>query len=346
MVVLLGVASLAGWLPTAAPAQEVAPARERLPRERFRSGEAVLRAFEPVSRATHGSVVKLDLNGASVALAAVIDKRGLAVTKASEIKAGKLTCWLPAGNEVEAELIGVDDPTDVALVRIKAAGLKPVRWSSAEVAVGGWLITPGTAETPQAVGIVSAAPRKIMHKRALIGIQLDMRSGLPRVRELMDGLGAAQAGLKPGDRILSVNNLAVNEREQLMETLRAFREGDVVQLRIKRDAEEFDVRVHMMVPKQETDSGGMDRSERLDRMGTRTSERAEGFDLAIQHDTVLQDWQCGGPVVNLNGEAIGINIARAGRVASYALPAGLVRQAIDNIQARTRLSRDAKPSGR
>ena len=36
---------------------------------------------------------------------------------------------------------------------------------------------------------------------------------------------------------------------------------------------------------------------------------------------MLQPWLCGGPLVNLDGEAIGLNIARAGRVTTYALPA-------------------------
>ena len=35
---------------------------------------------------------------------------------------------------------------------------------------------------------------------------------------------------------------------------------------------------------------------------------------------MLQSNTCGGPLLDLSGNAIGINIARAGRVASYALP--------------------------
>ena len=81
----------------------------------------------------------------------------------------------------------------------------------------------------------------------------------------------------------------------------------------------------------------------MDRMGTEPSRRAEDFELAIQHDTALQAWQCGGPLVNLEGHAIGLNIARAGRVASYALPADLVRHAIQHLKAQAAASeRDAE----
>ena len=91
----------------------------------------------------------------------------------------------------------------------------------------------------------------------------------------------------------------------------------------------------MMTPKPEGGGRGFDRAARMNQMGSVTSQRADGFDLAIQHDTVLQNWQCGGPLMNLDGKAVGLNIARAGRVASYALPGSVVRPAIARLQAQT-----------
>src|SRR2546422_663091 len=92
------------WAPIAT-AQDSSTPSTRLAQRNFKSGEETLRAFEPISRMTRHSVVKVDLNGTTVALAAVIDSSGLAITKASEIKDGKLTCWLASGKEVDAELI-------------------------------------------------------------------------------------------------------------------------------------------------------------------------------------------------------------------------------------------------
>ena len=43
----------------------------------------------------------------------------------------------------------------------QARGLKPIRWSNDEVVEGQWAITPGVAETPHAVGVISALPRRI-----------------------------------------------------------------------------------------------------------------------------------------------------------------------------------------
>ena len=321
-LILLLVLSLTTQI---ALAQASSASALRLPRDRFKSGDGTLHAFEPVSKATRHSVVKLDLDGSTVALAAVIDTNGLAVTKGSEIKTGKLTAWLATGKEVDVELIGIDEENDVALVKVHAKGLLPIQWATEEVWVGQWVVTPGIAETPQAIGIISVPPRKIRPTRALIGVQLDFNSPTATIGRIMQGFGAEQAGLKPGDHILAVNDQLVNEGKELIKTLRDFREGQLVKLRVQRDEKEFDASVKMMT---ERAGRGFDRADRMNRMGGEPSQRAEGFAMAIQHDTVLQAWQCGGPLVNLEGKAIGLNIARAGRVASYALPAQLVTQSI------------------
>ena len=164
-----------------------------------------MRAFAPVSEATRHSIVKFNVNGATVALGTVVDANGLALTKASELKKGKLTCWLATEKEVDAELIGIDEEEDVALVRVHAGGLKPIRWAAGEVAVGQWAITPGIAETPQAVGIISALPHRIRPPRALIGVQFDYGGSTPKIQNILPGLGAEKAGLKPGDLIVAVN---------------------------------------------------------------------------------------------------------------------------------------------
>ena len=292
-----------------------------LSRDQFRSGEEMLRAFAPVSASTRYSIVKFRVDGKTVALGAIVDTNGLALTKASELKKGKLTCWLASDKEVDAELISADPEDDVALVRVHAPGLKPIQWEADGVHVGQWAITPGIAKTPHAVGIISALPRRIRPQRAYIGIVFDDKSSEPKVNELMAGLGAEKAGLKRGDVILAVNSAPVTNRQQVVEIIRELREGQTVNLRVQGAEEEFDAQVQLMVLRQ------------FNRLRGEVSQRAEGFEEAIEHDTVLQPWLCGGPLVNLDGKAIGLNIARAGRVSTYALPAKLVKRIIDNLKA-------------
>ena len=334
---LLILALVAGLLPQL-PAAQNSAVSSALPRNRYRSGEATLSAFAPVSEATRDSIVKLNVNGATVALATVVDTNGLALTKASELKKGKLTCWLATETEADAELISTDEEEDLALVRVHAAGLKPIRWAAGDVAIGQWAITPGIAATPQAVGIISALPHRIRPPRALIGVQFDYSGSQPRIKDILPGLGAEQVGLKPGDVIVAVNAAAVTNREQVVEALRELREGQNVKLRIQRLETQFTVEVRMMVPKAGQLEGDLYSQRRVSRLSGEVSQRAEGFEQAIEHDTVLQPWLCGGPLVDLDGKAIGINIARASRVSTYALPARLVKRALDNLKTKSKLA--------
>ena len=314
-------------------------ASRRLPRYRFRSGEATLRALAPVSEATRDSIVKFNVNGATVALGTIVASNGLALTKASELKPGKLTCWLATDKQVSAELIGVDADEDLALVRVNARGLKPIQWATDEVAIGQWAITPGIAETPQAVGIISALPRRIRPPRALIGVNFDYRNPTPRIDSILPGLGAEKAGLKAGDTIVAVSTMAVTNREQLVEAIRDYREGQVIKLRVQRLETQFTVDVRLMIPRAGQMDDTASAQPRLRSLTGAVSERSEGFEQAIEHDTVLQPWLCGGPLVNLDGKAIGINIARASRVTTYALPSRLAKRIFDDLKARSRISK-------
>ena len=312
------------------------PLGPALPKDRFRSGETVLSAFAPISAATRNSIVKFNVDGQTVALGAVVDTNGLVLTKASELKPGKLTCWLATEEEVGAEVLAADEDEDVALVRVHARGLKPICWASGEVALGQWAITPGIAETPHAVGIISALPRKIRPERAFVGIQFDSSGDLPRIADLIPGLGAERAGLKPGDIILAVNQDGVTNREQLIESIRNFRAGQTVSLSVKRGDKEFRADVELAPLKLNQLGRGQLPEDSGKRLAGDVSRRSQGFELAIEHDTVLQPWLCGGPLVNLRGEAIGLNIARASRVTTYALSARLVQGMLqDLIKAQT-----------
>ncbi len=303
---------------------------DRLPRAQYKSGEETLNALADLSRARRNSVVKLEIDGKTVALGAVVDANGLVLTKASELHPGKLTAWLSTGKEVAAEILGSEVENDVALVKVEARNLKPVEWATGRVNVGQWVVTPGTAETPQALGIVSVAPRRIRHARALIGIHLARNGASTKIDSVMEGLGAQQAGLKPGDQILAVNQIPVNEGPELVRRLREFREGQKVDLKVQRDDHEFETTVSLMRAKGDED----DSTDRIDRMGGAPSDRSQGFELAIQHDTVLKPWMCGGPLLNLEGKAVGLNIARAGRVATYALTSDVARRISDQLKAK------------
>jgi serine protease Do len=330
---LIFLTFLAAGLARAALAQNEAD-YPRLPRARYRSGQDVLNAFAPISAKTSNSVVELDVKENPVALGVVVDTNGLVLTKASELAAGKLTCWLASGKEVEAKLLAVDEDDDVALVRVKADGLKPIQWATNQIAEGQWAVTQGLADTPQAIGVISAMPRRIRPQRALMGVKFDELASLPTIDSLQAGYGAEQAGIKKGDVVLSVDGASVTNFMQVKEILMEFRDGQKVHMRFKRGGEEFEANIKMTTPKPGQEAYRGYANERENRLSGDVSQRSEGFEQAIEHDTVLEPYQCGGPLVNLDGKAIGLNIARSSRFATYALPASLVQQILAKLKSK------------
>jgi serine protease Do len=308
--------------------------KPNLPANRYLHGEQTLQAFTPVSKATRDSIVKFNVDGETVVLGTVIDTNGLVLTKASEIKPGKLTCWLATEQEVAATVLATDEEQDVALVSVQARNLKPIQWSTNQVAIGQWAVTPGIAATPQAVGIISALPRRIRPPRALIGVQFFMSSVAPKIQSLYPGMGAEKAGLKPDDIILAVDGEALTNRAQMVEMLRDYRDGHTLKLRVERSGSPFEADVQMKVPLP--DDLAYDGGPRNAVLNGEVSRRAEGFDQAIEHASVLPPWLCGGPLVNLEGKAIGVNIARASRVSTYALPSNFVQDIVKKLLSKSK----------
>ena len=70
--------------------------------------------------------------------------------------------------------------------------------------------------------------------------------------------------------------------------------------------------------------------------GAVLSRRATGFGEVIAHDGIVPAQYMGGPVVDSGGHVVGVNIARADRMKTYALPARRVRASLEAMLARVK----------
>jgi len=61
------------------------------------------------------------------------------------------------------------------------------------------------------------------------------------------------------------------------------------------------------------------------------SKRKEDFPEALTHDAALNGKQMGGPLLNLAGEAIGLNIARFDRTGTYAITYATMKPIIEKM---------------
>lgn len=295
-----------------------------------RNAYAVKNAFREVVRDAVQSTVHVMADKKRVALGAIVEPDGYVLTKASELH-GDLECQLFDGQILKADLVGADEQWDLALLKIAAEGLPTVTWSDGDAPpVGSWLATPGLETIPISIGVVSVAPRKIERRLPALGVILEDGDGGPRVNRVVEGSGAGEAGVKAGDIVTALNGQAVTSRDALIDAIRALRPGDRIRLGIRRGQETLTLEALLGEMNQLVHG---DRDDFQNMLGGLLSERRAGFPLALQHDTVLRPSQCGGPLVDLDGRVVGLNIARASRVGSYAIPASAIKPLLKDMKA-------------
>ncbi|MBX3419974.1 MAG: PDZ domain-containing protein [Pirellulaceae bacterium] len=305
----------------------------------------MLEAFKEATGKSWRSTVQLSQDGQLIALGAIVDAEGWIVTKSSELDRDReIECLLFDQRTYSARVVSTVPDVDLALVRIDANGLMAVEWESSIPAQGKWLATTDArSSTPAAIGVVSAGPSRVPSQKAVLGVELAIDNNRTQkgvlVKRVLAGSGAHQAGLKQQDSISGVNGNAVQSRTELLSLLSNGEGGQFLNLTVHRDDSTFDTRVRLMDLTQELlgDETEMEVNGPI-------SARATGFSRVFMHDTVLQPNQCGGPLFNLDGKAVGINIARAGRVSSYALPAETVRSVVSSLLEQAKLISHSTPA--
>jgi serine protease Do len=293
-----------------------------------RNGPDVKTPFREVVQSANQCVVRIKCNAKEVALGTIIGPDGWILTKASEIVTigieikpkGKITCRLRDGREMEPRIIGINPHLDLVMLKIDAVDLPIIPWNPLQPTVGQWLASAGIDDDPMGIGIVSIPRMAIAPVGGVIGILLSEQSGEASIEQVMPKFPAEAAGLKAKDVITQINGQSVPNTMELRTLMRRHRPGETIKLTIKRGQQTFEVAVTMIPPA----SPALDRQRQMNSMGVGVSDRADDFPAVIQHDTVVKPNDCGGPVVDLSGKIVGINIAHAGRTETYCLPTDVV----------------------
>ncbi|GIX00396.1 MAG: hypothetical protein KatS3mg111_3728 [Pirellulaceae bacterium] len=289
----------------------------------------VLRAFHEAIGDAWKATVRVVHGGDMVALGLIIDPGGWLVTKASQLPAeGDVYCQLYDGREFPAQIAEVIADHDLALLHVDATELPTARWSDTVPVRGAWLATLDASTTPRAVGVVSTGVVRVEEAAAVLGVNLTDTVDGPAVVHVLPGTGADGAGLRIGDTILEVDDQKVDSLRSFRRAIRGLRGGDEIDLKILRGQHVVELTATLMDLTDE-----LLNDTEMEVNGS-ISARATGFEQVFMHDTVLAPHECGGPLVNLKGEVVGLNIARSGRVTSYALPTSLVRPVLEDALAR------------
>lgn len=315
-----------------------APARAQLSKD-----VKLLAPFKPVVAKASESTVRVLCDDKDTILGTIVGTDGYILTKWSELK-GNLIVRTSDSNEYDATLVAAHRGTDLALLKVDAKNLKAVEFTDTrKVPAGNWVAASGVTSDPVAVGIISVMTRKTTGrdaripnpKAAYLGIMSadeKDKSGNSvgaKIDALMPGGPASSAGLAPGDIICEVNGKKVDGMAALLEVLDGLSGGEEVAVKAQRKGETKDFKVKLGTRPKESD----DRSARMNAHGSVLSGRRAGFAEVLQTDMVLDAKDCGGPVVDLDGHVLGINIARAGRVETWVLPSEVIRPLLPDLKA-------------
>ncbi len=309
------------------PYDAEAPSEHALARERFVRGREIRTLFEPLSSTVQKSIVEVRCNDKRVAYGTAVE--GGVLTKASQLL-DSITCKTHDGRTLAARVAHVDMAQDLALLELDEQLDKISLETDSTVSLGSWLITPGLKGRPISIGVSSVASRVIARVPGVLGVQIASNDTGATIDKVFPKSGAANAGLRERDVIVKVMSVEVSSLEEVKNVLAKHRPGEVIQATVLRDGQPVDFDILLGVPE---DIFFADDQFGSGKLNGELSLRRNDFPDAIQHDSVLQPEDCGGPVTDLSGHVVGINIARADRVATYALPIKVVKEVLAKFNA-------------
>lgn len=279
-----------------------------------------LESIRPLTEPLARSIVDVLADERPVAMGVVVGRKGLILTKASALQ-GELLCVID-DEPFEATMVAKDNKHDLALIKLKdGPRLKPVTWAEASPQPGDWLVTPDVDSSPLSLGIMSNAVCKVEGAKPPHGAMkvevANADGGGVQIKRVVFGGPAAIAGMRVNDRVIEFAGQAVSDIEALFQHVEKTKPGQEVGVKVKRADQELQLKLKLtLYAEQEEEYSGT------------LSERRGGFPCVFAHDTAIIPEACGSPLLNLEGQVVGLNIARAGRVTSYAIPAEELRKVV------------------
>jgi serine protease Do len=297
------------------------------------TGAAVTAAFESQRAVLQKSSAVILDGRKEMNYGVVVSTDGCILTKASELEGlENLAVTVDRSNFKEAKIIATDPEWDVALLKVDAEGLVPVEYAStSEIPQGSWVVANGaTSRTTRRAlaGIVSAKIREIPAAGGpALGVVLSSKTKAIQIDAVTDGSGAQEAGLQKGDVIVSIEGKKISKIEDIAEALKDRKAGTKVKVVLRRGKQELAADVRLAA-KGEMFADTMNRN---DMMSGDFSRRRSGFPRVMQHDILGSSRVTGGPLLDLEGRCVGMNIARANRAESFAIPVEDLKEIADRL---------------
>ena len=316
-----------------------ASAQQSLESDYRMTGSAVTSAFEPQRAVLQTSSAVLLDGRKEAGYGVVVSADGYVLAKASEFNGlSKPALTIDRKKYENVQVKGTDATWDVVLLKVEAEGLVPVTFApTSDVPQGTWVVANGaTTRTARRAlcGIISAKPREIpLSGGAALGVVLKAEANRLEIDSVSEQSGAKEAGLQKGDVITAIDGKPVKNIKDIAEALKDRKAGATAKVTYRRDKEEKTADVRLAA-KSEMFEGEM--MNRNDAMSGDYSRRRSGFPRVIQHDILANSSFIGGPVLDLQGRCLGMNIARANRAETFAIPVEELREIAERLVGKAR----------
>lgn len=310
---------------------ELPSMRNRKVAQLERQNPLLLNQLSTVVASNAMSIVRVYSGKRHIAMGMVVLRDGHIVTKASEVEVrDDIRVQLSNGVYYDAKKIDSDRENDLAILKIPATGLSTISWSEVQPELGSFLITPDRNGSVIALGTYSVRPRSTnFGEQAFLGVQPVTAGRGVRIMDVKPGAASYTAGLRNDDVIYKLNKSPITDVASLVKAIRGQRPGDRVDIDYYRGGKTRSTTATLAGYKVSGERAA--RFKMMNRLGAVPSRRSDNFPSVFQHDTPLFPEQCGGPIFDLDGRLVGVNIARRGRAASMAIPGNHVRTIVEKM---------------
>ncbi|MCU0712829.1 MAG: trypsin-like peptidase domain-containing protein [Pirellula sp.] len=284
--------------------------------------------FENSITTARPSVVEIFSNKKRCCLGTVVSSDGQIVTKASELN-GELTCRLLNGDEHSVTILRVSREDDLALVKIDTRNLVaiPIADSSPSKYDFVAAVLPDKPrrhwynfEKAKPFGIVTQNAKRVNGWPGHLGAFNNADDGIK-----LYSTHLSPEALKKGDVLLSINGQRITNLDRFNQIMKPSDgkvigfPGDPVQLEIRRGEQKMNLAVNLSR-----------RPTALRQSSQPTSARDSGFADAFDCDLSLYPIECGAPIINDQGRALGIAIAVRGDGYLYVVSNEALRQFLNS----------------
>ncbi|RYD36814.1 MAG: PDZ domain-containing protein [Verrucomicrobiaceae bacterium] len=318
------------------------PNTEKDPPRTSKHHLSALAEWRPLIVQARQSTVRVMRRDRQIALATIVSSDGYALTKASEVAKGNFECEFNDGRIVPAKVVDELKSYDLALIKLEANGLTPAKFADTATPVGTLIAAVSTDEDPTGLGVISVASRSLDERtKGFLGVRMseDTPPKGVRIAEALEGGAAKRAGMEAGDVILAIDGQEIASPRQLQKLVTGLKPEQKVTISIERDSKPRSLELSLGHRSEELIQRQLDQTAL---MGSNLSQNASGYPNAVQSDLALQAEDAGGPVVDVDGNVVGLNIARAERVSTYLIPGKVINELLTDVQAgKFALAKDA-----